>query len=354
MSVLFSPYDLAGTTLKNRIVISPMCQYSASEGMPNNWHLVHLGARAIGGAALVMQEATAVSPEGRITYADLGIWNDQQVDKYAEIVAFLHSQNALAGIQIAHAGRKASREVPWKGGNQIAENSDDGWQTLGPSAIAFSPESAAPKALSIEDIEEITKDFILATKRAQRAFYDVLEIHGAHGYLFHQFLSPLSNTREDQYGGSFENRVRFLLEVTRAVREIWVGKPLLVRISATDYVEGGWTIEDSVRLSKLLKEEGVDLIDVSSGGNVPDAKIPNSPGYQVPFAARIKSEVQIPTAAVGLITSAQQAESILEKNEADLIFIARESLRNPNFPLDAAQELGSEISWPSQYERAKL
>ncbi|MHA4843937.1 NADH:flavin oxidoreductase/NADH oxidase [Flavitalea antarctica] len=354
MSVLFSPLTIANTELTNRIAISPMCQYSATDGLANDWHLVHLGSRAVGGAGLIMQEATAVTASGRITYGDLGIWNDEQSVKFTQIVNFIHQQGAKAGIQLAHAGRKASCELPWKGGQQIAPDKPNGWQTVSVSDIPFKPTEAAPTRLDKNMIQALIGDYVNAVKRVKDIGYDVIEIHAAHGYLIHQFYSPLSNNRSDEYGGSFENRVRLLLEITRAVREEWgAEKPLFVRISATDWTEGGWTIDDSVNLAKLLKSEGVHLIDTSSGGNVPVAKIPHTPGYQVEFASRIRNEAGIMTGAVGLITSAQQAEEILNKNQADLVLLARESLRNPNFPLSAAHHLGTDVNWPVQYERAK-
>lgn len=353
MSILLSPLTIGNTTFRNRIAISPMCQYSAADGYANNWHLVHLGSRATGGAGLVMQEATAVLPEGRISYGDLGLWKDEHIAQLQQIVAFIHAQGAKAGIQLAHAGRKASCELTWNGGEQIAPADENGWVTVGPSALPFKAGEAAPKALDQQGIDRIIAAFVEAAKRAKTIGYDVLELHAAHGYLLHQFFSPLSNQRTDHYGGSFENRVRLTLEVTDAVKEVWGDdKVLFVRISATDWTEGGWTVEDSVALAALLKDRGVHLIDTSSGGNVPKASIPAMPGYQVDFAAAIKAKTDILTGAVGLITSPQQAEEILQRKQADLIFIARESLRNPNFPLYAAYTLGDEISWPKQYERA--
>ena len=352
MSKLLSPITLGTTTFKNRIVISPMCQYSAVDGFANDWHLVHLGARAVGGAGLIMQEATAVSPEGRISYGDLGLWKDEQMAKLKTIVDFLHTHGAKAGIQLAHAGRKASCEKPWEGGHQIAPDAENGWKTIGPSAIPFKENDRAPIALDKQEINRIIQNFADTAQRALQVGYDVLEIHAAHGYLLHQFLSPLSNQRSDEYGGSFENRIRLTLEIVAAVQKVWGDQTLFVRISATDWVEGAWSIDDSVALSKILKQKGVHLIDTSSGGNalVP---IPAKPNYQVPFAAQIKAEAQIPTGAVGLINTPTQAEEILENAQADLIFIARESLRNPNFPLYAATILEDSIDWPSQYQRAK-
>ena len=331
-----------------------MCQYSSEDGFATDWHLVHLGSRAVGGAALVIQEASAVSSEGRITYGDLGIWKDEHLEKLRQIVSFLHGQGAMAGIQLAHAGRKGSTEVPWKKARQFASNQPNGWQTFSASAVPFKEDQEAPAALDKAGILQVIADFVSAAKRAEEAGYDVVEIHAAHGYLLHQFYSPLSNRRTDEYGGSFDNRIRLVLEITHAVRQVWsAGKPLFVRISSTDWTEGGWTIDDSVALAARLKEMGVDLIDASSGGNVPRAVIPNKPGYQVEFAARIKKETGILTGAVGLITSPQQAEEILQNNQADMILIARESLRNPMFPLYAATILRDDTAWPLQYERAK-
>ena len=334
-----------------------MCQYSSVDGFANDWHLVHLGSRAVGGAALIMQEATAISPEGRITAADLGIWKDEHVEKLRQIVGFIHGQHALAGIQLAHAGRKASTAIPWEGGNPIHPDHPGGWQIFAPSPIPFhpaAPEIPTPAALDDAGIQKVKDDFVSATRRARLIGYDVVEIHAAHGYLLHQFYSPLSNERTDQYGGSFENRIRLLLEITELVRKEWGSeKPVFVRISATEWTAGGWDIEDSKKLAALLKEKGVDLIDTSSGGNIAKARIPLTPGYQVPFAAAIKKADIIPTGAVGLITTPQQAEDILAAGEADLIFIARESLRDPNFGLSAAHALKAHTPWPKQYERAR-
>jgi 2,4-dienoyl-CoA reductase-like NADH-dependent reductase (Old Yellow Enzyme family) len=351
-SLLFSPLQIKNTVFKNRIVISSMCQYSAENGFANDWHLVHLGSRAVGGAALIMQEATSVSAEGRITYRDLGLWQKEQMQKLQQIVSFLHNNNAKVGIQLAHAGRKASCEVPWLGGHQFPPDHSNGWQTVGPSPIAFKEGQHSPVELDQQGINKVIDDFVAATKKALQIGYDVVEIHAAHGYLIHQFYSPLSNFRKDKYGGNFENRIRLLMEVTDAVQSVW-GKerPLFVRISATDWTEGGWTIEDSIRLCTILKARGVDFIDVSSGGNAL-VKIPAEPGYQVQFAERIKKETGIYCGAVGLITKPQQAEAILEKQQADMIFIARESLRNPYFPLRASAALENSIDWPVQYQRA--
>ena len=354
MSKLFSTLDIKSITFRNRVVVSPMCQYTATDGFANDWHLVHLGSRAVGGAALIIQEATAVLPEGRITPGDLGLWNDGQMKKMEAITNFIHGQGSIAGIQLAHAGRKGGCAVPWKGGKQLKLR-EGGWETVSASTLPFSPEDVSPKGLDLEGISRITDAFKMAARRALEAGYRVIEIHAAHGYLLHQFLSPLSNHRTDQYGGSFGNRIRLLLEIIEAVKSVVPKElPLFVRISATDYVEGGWNPEEATMLSGHLKTIGVDLIDCSSGGLVHYAKVPFGPGYQVPFSAKIRKETGILTGAVGLITSAEQAEAILEKGEADLIFIARESLREPYFALKGAADLSDEISWPNQYIRAKL
>jgi 2,4-dienoyl-CoA reductase-like NADH-dependent reductase (Old Yellow Enzyme family) len=354
MCRLFSPLTIKSVELKNRIVVSPMCEYSSEGGFASDWHLVHLGSRAVGGASLVIQEATAVSAEGRITAKDLGIYHDSHMEKLKQITTFIHKNGSVAGIQLAHAGRKASHQIPWQGGKQIPVNATDGWQTLSASAIAFSDSETPPVAMTKADIEKTINDFSDAASRALKAGYKVVEIHAAHGYLIHQFLSPLSNSRSDEYGGTFENRVRLLIEIVRAVNKIWPGElPLFVRISATDWMEGGWDVDQSVRLSALLKKEGVDLVDCSSGGTSPHAKIPLLPGYQVPFAERLKKETGILTGAVGLITTPEQAEEILEKEQADIILLAREFLRDPYFPLHAARVLNADVKWPSQYERAK-
>jgi 2,4-dienoyl-CoA reductase-like NADH-dependent reductase (Old Yellow Enzyme family) len=354
-SILFSPLTIKKITLKNRIVISPMCQYSAVDGFANDWHLVHLGSRASGGAGLIIQEATAVSPEARISPSDLGIWKDEHIQKLKQINEFIVSQNSIPGIQLAHAGRKASVSAPWLG-NKKLDFAHGGWQTFAPSAIAYhEDEPFFPEALDKTGIQKVVSDFKEATKRAVEAGYQVMEIHGAHGYLLHQFLSPLTNVRTDEYGGIFENRIRFTLEIIEGVQSEWPSDlPLFVRISATDWAEGGWSPEESVRLSAILKEKGVDLIDVSSGGLVSHQHIELKPGYQVQFAEKIKKETSILTGAVGLITEADQAEAILNNGQADLVLFARESLRNPNLPLDFAKDLESDIQWPKQYERAKI
>ncbi len=354
MANLFSNITIKGVDLKNRITVSPMCEYSSQDGFANDWHLVHLGSMATGGVGLIITEATAVSPEGRITYADLGLWKDEHIDKLKQITGFIEQQGCVAGIQLAHAGRKASHEVPWKGGKQFTADHNNGWETVAPSALAFTDGEQPPIALDKAGIEKVKADFKATTLRAVEAGFKVAEIHAAHGYLLHQFYSPLSNQRADEYGGSFENRIRLLLEVTDVVKEAWPADyPLFVRISATDWTESGWTIEDSVKLAAVLKEKGVDLIDCSSGGNVPHAKIPSNPGYQVPFAAQIKKETGIFTGAVGLITTADQANQIVETGQADLILMAREMLRDPHFALRAAHELGQDVQWPLQYERAQ-
>lgn len=352
-SKLFTPLQIKEVTLKNRIVISPMCQYSAVDGFANDWHFVHLGSRAIGGAGLIMQEATAVSPEGRITLADLGLWKDEHIEEYKRINIFIEQQGAIPGIQLAHAGRKGGCAVPWKRGMKLTLE-EGGWETVAPSPISFHENENVPLALEREGIVKVLNDFKSATERALKAGYKVLEIHAAHGYLLHQFLSPLSNKRKDEYGGSFENRTRLLLEMVSEIQKVWAKNlPLFVRISATDWADGGWDADESVKLARLLKEKKVDLIDTSTGGLVAYQKIPVATNYQVPFAARIKKEAAILTGAVGLITTAKQAEEIVGKGKADLVFIARESLRNPHFPLTVAQELKENIMWPKQYERAK-
>jgi len=330
-----------------------MCQYSSVDGFANDWHLVHLGTRAVGGAALVFTEAAAVSPEGRITHHDLGIYKDEHVEFLKRITDFIKQQNAVAGIQLAHAGRKASHHRPWDGSAALKEN-ENAWRTEAPSAIPYKEGAPVPSEINKEQIKKIVEDFGQAVIRAKEAGFQVIELHGAHGYLIHEFLSPLSNHRNDEYGGSFENRIHFLIEIAEAARRTWDEEfPLFVRISATDWVEGGWTIEESVELSKILKTKGVDLIDCSSGGNSPGQKIPVGPMYQTPFAQRIKKEAAIMTGAVGLITTTEQAESIIANRQADLILLARQVLREPYFPLHAAHDMGADIPWPPQYDRAK-
>jgi 2,4-dienoyl-CoA reductase-like NADH-dependent reductase (Old Yellow Enzyme family) len=353
MSMLFSPLSIKDITFRNRVAVSPMCQYSSTDGFANDWHLVHLGSRAVGGAALIMQEATAVLPEGRITPADLGLYYDDHIGMLQRITSFIHKQGAVAGIQLAHAGRKGSCARPWNGGKQIAEK-DGGWTTVSASPVGFNTEDGLPQALDMDGIKKVIAGFKAAAIRSREAGYKVLEIHSAHGYLLHQFLSPLSNHRTDNYGGSFKNRIRLLLEIVKAVKTAWSDNlPLFVRISATDWVENGWDINEAVQLSSILKMNDVDLIDCSSGGLVPYAKIPFGPGYQVRFAERIKKETKILTGAVGMITEAEQAEDILMKGQADIILMARESLRNPYFALRAASFSGDDIAWPLQYLRAK-
>jgi len=354
MPHLFSPLKIKSIEFKNRIVVSPMCEYSSIDGFANDWHLVHLGSRAVGGAALIITEAAAVSPEGRITADDLGIYKDEHIEKLKHITAFIHEHHAFAGMQLAHAGRKASHQSPWKGGKQILPGDPGGWETVGPSAVAFTANEIAPLELDKAGIEKIKADFKAAAERALKARFDVIELHGAHGYLIHEFLSPISNKRTDEYGGSFENRIRFLLEILEEVHQVWPeDKPLFVRISASDWTEGGWTGDDSSALAKILKEKSVDLVDCSSGGNVAGAKIPLEPGYQVPFAEKVRKETGILTGAVGLITEPLQADSIIQTGHADMVFFARELLRDPYFPLRAAHVLGHEVKWPKQYERAK-
>ena len=352
MSKLFSPLKIKNIILKNRIVMSPMCQYSSIDGYANDWHMVHLGTRAAGGTGLIFTEATAVSPEGRISPGDLGIWKDEHIRDLSRIVSFIHQQGAVAGIQLAHAGRKASCSVPKDGGKQLGEK-QGGWQTLGPDNIPFRVGDRQPEPLNKESISKVISDFKAATKRAMAAGFDIIEIHGAHGYLLHEFLSPLSNQRTDEYGGSFENRIRMLTDVIDGVKSVWPGSnPLFVRISATDWTEGGWTKEDSVKLAYKLKDKGVDLIDCSSGGNISNVRIPVGPGYQVPLSEAVR-QTGILTGAVGLITTLSQAETILQEEKADLILLGRELLRNPYFPLTEAREAGVDISWPLQYLRAK-
>jgi 2,4-dienoyl-CoA reductase-like NADH-dependent reductase (Old Yellow Enzyme family) len=352
-SILYSPLQIKSITLKNRIAISPMCQYSAIDGFANDWHLVHLGSRASGGAGLIIQEATSVSPEGRISPGDLGLWKDEQIEKMQQINRFIIGQNAFPGIQLAHAGRKASAAAPWEGGKKL-DPAHEGWETVAPSTIGFHDDETSI-ALDKQGIQKVISDFKSATKRSVQAGFQLMEIHGAHGYLLHEFMSPLSNLRTDEYGGSFENRIRLTLEVLEAVQSEWPKElPLFVRISASDWAEGGWNIEESIQLSKLLKEKGVDLIDVSSGGGVSHQQIVLGPNYQVPFAERIKKEANILTGAVGLITEADQAEEILTSGKADLVLFARESLRNPNLGLTFAKALNTDVQWPKQYDRAKV
>lgn len=351
---LFDSLKIRGITLRNRIVVSPMCQYSCEDGLATDWHFVHLGSRAVGGAGLVIAEATAVEARGRISPQDLGLWSDAHIEPLARIVRFVHSQGAAAGIQLAHAGRKASTTRPWDGGGRVEEG-QGGWKdVLAPSAVPFAPDYPMPREISLRDIADVVRAFGEAARRALQAGYRVLEIHAAHGYLLHSFFSPLSNHRSDSYGGSFENRTRIAREVIEAVRRQWPEKfPLFIRISATDWTEGGWDVEQSVELARMLRPLGVDLVDCSSGGNVPGAKIPMAPGYQTQFAERIRRDAKILTGAVGLITSAVQAEQILRSGQADLVVLARQMLRDPYWPLHAASQLGVDVAWPKQYVRAK-
>ncbi len=351
--MLFTPLTLRGVTLRNRIMVSPMCQYSCEDGLATDWHLVHLGSRAVGGAGLVMTEATAVEARGMISPHDLGVWKDEHVPPLARAATFIESQGAVPGMQVAHAGRKASVEVPWKGGRPVSAGAG-GWQPVAPSDIPYSPESPVPTALTAEGIGEVTSAFAAAARRAREAGFRVLELHFAHGYLVHEFLSPLSNHRTDRYGGSFENRVRIAREIARAVRAAWPDDlPLLARLSCSDWAEGGWDIGDSVALARQLATDGVDLVDCSSGGNIHSAKVDAGPGYLVPYAERIRREARVPTATVGFITAAQQADQILRNGQADLVVLARQLLRDPYWPLHAAAELHAEAAWPSQYLRAR-
>ena len=353
MTHLFEPLAIRDLTFANRVFVSPMCEYSSTDGFASDWHFVHLGSRAVGGAGLVLTEATAVLPEGRISPQDLGIWKDEHIEPLARVVRFIHEQGSVAGMQLAHAGRKASTYAPGLGHGKIAE-SEGGWgNVVAPSALPFSADYPMPRPLSIEGVRNVVSAFAAAARRACEAGFRVIEVHAAHGYLIHEFLSPLSNQRTDAYGGSFENRTRILREIVAAVRGSWPeGAPLFVRISATDWVEGGWDIQQSAELARQLKELGADLIDCSSGGNVPHAKIPIGPGYQTQLAEQIRREADILTGAVGMITSAVQAEHILVTGQADAVIIARELLRDPYWPLRAAHELGQRISWPVQYLRA--
>jgi len=352
VKMLLEPIKLGALALRNRIVVSPMCQYSSPGGVPTDWHLVHLGSRAVGGAGLVFTEATSVSPEGRISPDDTGIWNDAQTEAWSRIVQFIRGQGAAAGIQLAHAGRKASTDAPWRGGGPL-DVAHGGWTPVAPSAVPFDEGYPRPSALDATGTAKVIADFRVAAERARKAGFEVIELHAAHGYLLHQFLSPLSNTRRDEYGGSLENRARLLREVIAAVRDTWPAPmPLWVRLSGTDWAEGGWDIDECVQLARVLRDDGIDVIDVSSGGTVPHPKVSIGPGYQVPFAARIRREAGIATATVGLITDAHQAEDILRRGDADLIEMAREFLRDPYFPRRAAQELGGSVRVPEQYARA--
>jgi 2,4-dienoyl-CoA reductase-like NADH-dependent reductase (Old Yellow Enzyme family) len=349
---LFSPLTIRQVTFRNRIGVSPMCQYSCEDGSVNDWHLVHLGSRAVGGAGLVIVEASAVEARGRISPADAGIWKDEHIEPMARLARFIRQQGAAAGIQLAHAGRKASTRTPSKGGHAMPPD-QGGWQTVAPSAVPFYDEDPVPQALSKAEIGIVVEAFAAAARRACQAGFNVVELHGAHGYLIHQFLSPISNRRTDEYGGALENRIRFALEITEAVRAVWPDDlPVFLRISATDWVEGGWDIADSVELSRRVRPLGIDLIDCSSGGGSPVQKIALGPGYQVPFAQRIREEAGILTAAVGLITTPEQAGEIVATGKADLVLMAREFLRNPYFPFQAARSLGELVAPPMQYLRA--
>jgi 2,4-dienoyl-CoA reductase-like NADH-dependent reductase (Old Yellow Enzyme family) len=352
---IFRPVTFRSVTAKNRITVSPMCQYSATDGVANDWHFQNLASRAVGGAGIVFTEVVHVEPRGRITPNCLGLWNDEQRDALARIVRFVKSQGAVAAVQIGHAGRKGSTARPWDGGKPLAADKG-GWQIIAPSALPFGDGYAVPLEMDVQTIKESIAQFAANTRRAREAGFDIVELHGAHGYLIHQFLSPFSNRRTDQYGGSFENRIRYLLEALDAVRSEWPDdKPLFVRISATDWIEGGWDLESSVELAQLLKASGkVDLIDCSSGGLSPQQKITIHPGYQVPFAAAIRSRADIPTGAVGLINAPDLAEQIIASGQADLIIMARAMLNDPYWPLHAAKVLKAKIPWPPQYERGDI
>ena len=354
MAILFEPIEInPNLYLKNRIIMSPMCQYSAIDGFPNNWHYVHYITRAVGGVGAIVQEATAVSPEGRISYGDLGIWNDDQMEAYVDMVDEIKKYNCVPGIQLAHAGRKASCGKPWIDYHQIKPNEVNGWKTVSSSDLPFYEEDIPPHSLSIEEIQKVIADFRNAAERSIKAGFEILEIHAAHGYLIHQFYSPLINQRTDQYGGSFENRIRILIEIIDAIKPIIKEQSLWVRISATDWADGGWTVEDSKKLAKVLELKGVDVIDVSTGGGVSHQKIEVKKEYQIPFASAIKADTNMQVGAVGLIETASEAEEILQKEKADLIFIGRELLRNPYFAMNASVELNEEVKWPNQYDRSK-
>ncbi len=353
MSTLWSPFTLRQLAFRNRIFVSPMCQYSSDDGLPTDWHLVHLGSRAVGGAGLVMVEATAVVPEGRISPWDSGLWSARHAEAYRPITSFIRAQGARAGIQLAHAGRKAGTAAPWRGGHPL-DDEGGGWPVVAPSPLPFSPQYRVPRELTRDAMADLVERFVAATHYAETAGFELVELHMAHGYLLHEFLSPIANRRQDAYGGSLEARARFPLEVARAVRAAWpADRPLLVRISATDWIEGGWDLPQSIQFARWLKEAGVDLIDCSSAGIAPGASIPVGPGYQVPLAAAVRRDADIPTGAVGLITEPAQAERIVAGGEADVVLLAREMLRDPYWPLHAARALGDDVPWPPQYERAK-
>jgi len=354
VSQLFTPLTIGKVAFRNRIFVSPMCQYSSHDGLPSDWHLVHLGSRAVGGAGMVMVEATAVTPVGRISPDDSGLWSDAHAEAFQRITRFINEQGAVPAIQLAHAGRKAATDLPWRGGKPLGGEAG-GWTPLGPSAVPFADGYATPREMSVADLDEVVEAFATAARRARDAGFQCVEVHMAHGYLLHEFLSPLANRRSDDYGGPLEHRMRLPLRITAAVREAWPADlPLLVRISASDWVEGGWDADQSVELCRRLKALGVDMIDCSSGGMVPNASIPAGPGYQTPFAERIRSEAGIATAAVGFITAAEQAEHILRNGQADAVFLARELLRDPYWPLHAAAALRVDVEWPPQYQRAKI
>ena len=354
MSRLFSPLSLRGITFRNRIFVSPMCQYSSEDGFPTDWHVVHLGSRAVGGAGLVIVEATAVTPEGRISPADSGLWSDDHAKAFRRVTDFIRAQGAVPGIQLAHAGRKASTKAPWDGDGAVGAG-QGGWTPCAPSAIPFAPNYPEPREMTEVEIETVIRQFAEAAERAHAAGFQVVELHMAHGYLLHEFLSPLSNRRDDKFGGTLQNRMRFPLMVAERVRRAWPSDlPLFVRLSVSDWVEGGWDLGQSVAFCRALKDLGVDLVDTSSGGLVPDARIPVGPGYQVPFAAAIRKEAGMPTAAVGLITEPAQAEQIVATGQADAVLLARELLRDPYWPLRAAQALRADGPWPKQYERARM
>ena len=353
MAHLFDPFQLKDVTLRNRIGVSPMCQYCYTDGFSNDWQLVHLGARATGGAGLIIAEATAVEPRGRITPYDIGLWSDEHIEPLARVTRFIKSQGAVAGIQIAHAGRKACTDKPWLGGKALPREHELWWQSVGPSALAYSESYPVPQALELDEIAAIQGLFVEAARRALQAGFEWLELHGAHGYLINSFYSPLSNQRADRYGGSFENRIRFLVETVQAVRKVWPERlPLTVRISGTEWVEDGWSIENSVAMARILRVEGVDLIDCSSGGNIPKAPVPVAPGYQVPVSEAVRTGAGIPTATVGLITDAHQADEIVRSDKADVVLMGREMLRSPYWAIQAAKELGQPLPTPPQYHRA--
>jgi 2,4-dienoyl-CoA reductase-like NADH-dependent reductase (Old Yellow Enzyme family) len=355
MPSLFSPLVLRSLELRNRLLVSPMCQYSCNDGFANDWHMVHLGSRAVGGAAAVLTEATAVTPEARISNKDLGLWSDAHIEPLRRIFSFIEQQGSIPGMQLAHAGRKASTAEPWKGGKPVSPE-QGGWAPiLAPSPLPFSDGYQVPHELTQQEIAGVVSAFAVAARRAEAAGAKIIELHAAHGYLLHEFLSPLSNQRTDEYGGSFANRIRIVCEVVAAVRKIWPERyPLFMRISASDWTPGGWTVEESIALARELKPMGVDLFDCSSGGNVAAARIPVGPGYQVEFAERVRREAGMATGAVGMITSPAQADQIIRSGQADVVFLARQFLREPYWPLLAARELGHDIAWPPQYERAKL